>query len=120
MANIYLGISGSEVTLPHTISESLPTSLDKKISSAVMSDGSVRYSILQSQLIWQLKWPRLTYAQLQTLITLWGYNQTLHYQNNDESATWYNVVITKFSYDVINPLAAAPTYTAVMALEQVI
>ena len=120
MAIIYLGISGSELTLPHTITDSLPTALDKKISAAVMSDGSVRYAMYLAQRKWQLNWPRLTPTQLATLLTLWGYNTTLHYQNNDESTTWYNVVITAFSYDVFNPTAATPTYTAVMTIEQVV
>ena len=119
MAIIYLGISGSELTLPHTITESLPTTLDKKVTSATMSDGSVRYSLLNSQRLWTLNWPRLSPTDLATLQTLWGYNAVLHYQNNDESASWYNVVITKFSYDVINPFAMTPTYTASMTLEQV-
>lgn len=120
MADIKIGISGSEVTVAHTLTLSLPTSLGKNIKSATMSDGSVRYGFYLDQRRWQLQWVKLTAAQLADLVTLSGYKQALKYQNNDESATWYDVVIASFAYDVINPTDTTVYYTAQMTLEQVI
>jgi len=118
MADVKLGISGSEVTLAHTLTNSLPTKLGKTMTSAVMGDGTVRYGFGGSQRAWQLSWVLLTAAQLASLVTLRGYNQTLRYQNNDESATWYTVVVTDLTYDVIDPMASTVYYAASMTIEQ--
>jgi hypothetical protein len=120
MADIKLGISGSEVTLAHTVTSSLPTNVGKTMKAITMGDGSVRYAFYAGQRSWSLNWVHLTAAQLAALITLRGYNQTLRYQNNDESATWYTVVITAFSYDVIDPTASTVYYVASMALEETV
>lgn len=120
MAAIKLGISGSEVTLAHTITSSLPTDLERGLNTAVMSDGTRRYAFFLGPRHWQLNWVKLTAAQLAALVTLRGYSQSLRYQNNDESATWYTVVITAFSYDVIDPTASTIYYQAAMTLEQVV
>ncbi len=120
MADVKLGISGSEVTLPTGISISLPTNIGKQMSAAVMSDGNTRYAFYAGQRTWQISWTDLTAAQLSTLTTLRGYNQTLRFQNNFDSATWYTVVVTSFSYDAINPGESTIYYTATMQLEQAI
>lgn len=120
MADVKLGISGSEVTLASTIAISLPTDLGKKIEAATMSDGNMRYAFYAGQRRWSLSWVQLTAAQLAALVTLRGYNQTLRYQDNYESATWYTVVITSFSYDMINAGASTQYYTAQMTLEQTV
>jgi len=121
MANeVKLGISGSELTLAPTLTLSLPVEVGKKVDSAVMSDGNTRYAFFADQRRWQLSWVTLTAAQLADLITLRGYNQTLRFQNNYESATYYTVVITGLSYDVINPGEAVTYYTAQMSLEQTV
>lgn len=120
MANIKLGISGSEVTLAHTVTPSLPTDVGKKMDAIVMGDGTTRYAFYSGQRRWVLNWVHLTAAQLAALVTLRGYNQTLRYQNNDESATWYTVVIVSFNYDVIDPTASTVYYTASMTLEETV
>lgn len=120
MANINLGPAGAMLTLAHTLTDSLPTKVGKRIESYVMSNGSVRYSFFADQRRWSLAWPKLTAAQLAVLETLRAYNQSLTYQNNDESTTIYTVVITAFSYDVINPMGTPVYYTATMALEEVV
>lgn len=119
MANINLGPSGAMLTLAHTITESLPTDIGRKIDKFIMSDGSPRYAFFKGQRGWSLQWPKLTAAQLADLVTLRAYSQTLTYQNNDESATIYNVVVTSLSYDVINPMGNPVLYTAQMTIEEV-
>lgn len=118
MADVKLGISGSEVTLASCIAMSLPSGLGKKMDAAVMSDGNTRYGFYAGQRTWQLSFVNLTAAQLTALETLRGYNQTLRFQNNYDSATWYTVVITAFAYDCINAGASTQYYTAQMTLEQ--
>jgi hypothetical protein len=118
--DVKLGISGSEVTLSRKIAISIPTDCGKKIDATVMSDGNTRYAFYASQRRWQLDFVWLTAAELAALVTLRGYNQSLRYQNNYESATWYTVVITSFSYDVIDPTATTVYYTASMTLEQTV
>jgi hypothetical protein len=120
MPDVTLGISGAEVTLPSTIAISLPTDIGKQVSSEVLADGNTRFAFYAGQGRWQLSWVQLTYTELGYLITLRGYNQTLQYTNNYESATAYTVVITSLSYDVINPGATTTYYTATMTLEQAI
>lgn len=120
MSNVNLGPSGSMTTLAHTLTESLPTEVGKKVDAISMSDGSVRYAMYLGQRRWQLTWPKLTAAQLATLVTMRAYNQALTYQNNDESATIYNVAVTSLSYDVINPVATVKFYSATMTLEEVV
>jgi hypothetical protein len=118
--DVKLGVSGSEVTLPTCIALSLPTNIDKQMTSATMSDGTVRYAFYAEQRSWQISWTDLTAAQLSTLLTLRGYNQSLRFQNNFDSSTWYTVVITAFSYDAINPGESTIYYTASMQLAQTV
>ena len=120
MATKKLGISGSEVTLPATLTLSLPVRHRKQLESQEMADGSLRYNIKSSRKEWWLTWTKLTKAQLDVLTTLWNYNQTLRWQNNDESATWYTVMITLFDYDSIDPISTTKYYEAWMRLEEAI
>ena len=118
MADKKLGPNGSEVTLPGTFTISLPVDMPKQVEKVRMSDGSFRWAFFKEQRKWKLNWTKLTKAQLDSLITLWGYNQLLHWQNNDESAIWYNVVITDFSYDSVDPITTTKYYKASMTLEE--
>lgn len=120
MADVKLGISGSEVTLPTCIALSLPVDAGKAMGAATVSDGNTRYAFYARQRRWQLTWTNLTAANLATLDTLRGYNQTLRYQNAYESTTWYTVVITAFSHDSVCPGQTTEYYTAQMTLEQAI
>jgi hypothetical protein len=121
MANdVKLGILNSEITLARTIVISLPTIVGKQMTSAVMSDGNLRYGMFAGQRHWQLSWVSLTAAQLADLVALRAMNKNLSYQNNYESTTKYTVVVTAFSYDVINPGITPTYYTATMMLEQAV
>lgn len=118
MADKKLGISGSEVTLPAGLIISLPVGYDQQVVRVTMSDGSRRYGFHNRKRQWQLTWIKITKANLDTLITLCDYNQTLRWQNNDESTTWYDVAITQFAYDSVDPISATKYYTASMVLEE--
>ncbi|MHA1225174.1 MAG: hypothetical protein ACTSPV_00360 [Candidatus Hodarchaeales archaeon] len=114
MATVKLGLSGSEITLPaikwlEGNKPELPTSIHKQISEAKMSDGSSRWGFYSASekrtFIWEHGF--LTKAELDQIKTLRGYNQILRYQNNNEDATWYDVVFISFEYgpvrtDVLN------------------
>jgi hypothetical protein len=104
MADLKLGISGSEVTLPQISWNAgsppgMPVTHNKTIDSARMSDGTVLYALFGIKLEWTITWNNLTYTELSSLQTIHGYNVALRFQNNWDSATWYNVVILSFKHD---------------------
>lgn len=125
MPNIYLGISGSEVLLPviNAIGGAVPDATvnrNKDIRKATMSDGSPRYGMLAMKREWPLEWGLLTYAELAPLIVLHNYNVALRYQDNRESATWYDVMIISFNYKGLSGISSATTrwYSASMVLAE--
>ena len=119
MAVRKLGPTGTETTLP-SIGIALPVTIPKKVERAEMSDGSGRYAFFEEYKGWELSFPQLTKAELDSLIALRAENQVLRWQNLDESATWYNVVITDFKYESNDPASPTTWYSASMVLEQVI
>jgi len=106
MANIKsikLGISGSEITLPTlkwlgSSKPDLPVNVHKQIEEKRMSDGSLRFGFYQKHRQWNLDWGYLSKTELDSIETLYDYNQTLRFQNNNESADWYDVVFLTFEY----------------------
>lgn len=115
-----LGISGSETTLP-SIAIVHPVTIRKKIDRAEMSDGSGRYSFFKEYKVWEITFPpKLIKAELDDLITLRGHNQILRWQNNDESAIWYDVVITDFKYNTKDHRSPTVYWFASMSLEQAV
>lgn len=129
MATILLGLSGSELTLPPVrfrggdpSPADMPTTYDKNVDRQVQLDGTVRTNYLPNFLrVWPLVFDWLTAAELATLQTLAAYTQKLHYQNNNESATWYWVDMTDFSSTLIASTLrlAAVRYSATMTLKEV-
>jgi len=119
MATRKLGPSGSETTLP-SIAIAHPVTIHKKVERAEMSDGSGRYGFFEEYKGWEISFPKLTKSELDSLVALRAENQVLRWQNNDESATWYNVVITDFDYNTADPASPTVYYFASMSLEQVI
>jgi hypothetical protein len=120
MAEKKLGLLASEVTLPPTLTIELPVDLQKQIDKQTVSDGSFRWNFKKTHRAWSLNWVKLTKAQLDVLTTLQAYNKILKWQNNDESVVWYNVVITEFSYDSVDPISTTKIYKASMTLEEAI
>lgn len=119
MAIRKLGISGSEITLP-SIAIAHPVTIHKKVERAEMSDGSGRYAFFKEYKGWEIRFPKLTKTELDALVTLRGHDQILRWQNNDESATWYDVVITDFNYNSEDPNSPTVYYFASISLEQAI
>lgn len=119
MAVRKLGLPYSEITLP-SIAIALPVAIHKKVERAEMSDGSGRYNYGKEYKVWKITFPKITKSELDDLITLRSYNQILRWQNNDESADWYDVVITDFSYDTEDPGSPTTYWFASMTLEEAV
>lgn len=119
MAIRKLGIPGSEITLP-SIAIAHPVTIRKKVERAEMSDGSGRYGFFKEYKAWEITFPKLIKAELDDLITLRGHNQILKFQNNDESAIWYDVVITDFKYNTSDPRSPTVYWFGSMSLEQAV
>jgi len=103
MSTVLLGPSGSETTLPTlrwmgSRPPKLPVSNEKQIAEARMSDGTIRYAMFKRKQRFMLEWGYISLSDLDILKGLHALNQTLHFQNNFEDATWYDVIILSFSY----------------------
>ena len=120
MADKKLGPLGAEVVLPGTFTISMPIDMPRQLEKMEMSDGSYKYAFFKIQKIWNLEWTVLTKAQLDSLTTLYAMTDILRWQNNDESAVWYDVVIADFDYDSVDPISTTKLYKASMVLEEAI
>lgn len=119
MAIRKLGPVDDLITLP-SIAIALPITISKKIERAEMSDGSARWAFFKKYKGWEITFPNIIKSELDDLITLRSYNQILRWQNNDESADWYNVVITDFNYNTADPNSPTVYYFASMTLEEAV
>lgn len=124
MANKTLNpIGGPLVVLPGTFTISMPISMSKQIDKGIMSDRSFRWAIFKKHRVWELTWTYLVAADLAILVTANDYNTVLSWVNNDESALPYNVIVTDFAYDSVDPMpvgAAVISYKATMTLEEAV
>lgn len=117
MATRRLGPEGAEIILP-SVAISLPVTIRKNIDKAMMSSGSIRWNFKKDQKVWEITFPNITKSELDDLKTLDSYKQILRWQNQDESETWYDVVITDFSYDSEDPDSPTADWFAHMTLEE--
>jgi len=127
MADIKLGLTGAEVTLPPIswLNGSPPTlavGYKKRVDKATMLDGSERYNFkAKTPKSFSLEWQRLTEAQLDALIALSEYNLAMRYQNNWTDSTWRIVVITTFEWSALLQTLTSggtPLFRASMTLEE--
>ena len=118
MANKSLYRDGFAEVLTGSLTITLPIDLTKQVEKARMSDGSFRWAFFQEHRKWRLNFPALLIADLDQLIRLVGYDEILRWQNLDERADIYDVVITDFSYDSIDPISTIKYYKASMTLEE--
>lgn len=108
MADVKLGITGSEYNLPVLRyiggPPGLPVSIEPQTEEAKTSDGSSRWAFFEGKRQWSLAWGYLTYAELLVpLLRLVNIKGVLHFQPGWESTTiWYDVVIVSFSYEFID------------------
>ena len=109
------------VAVAGTFTISMSVDIIKKIEKAVMSDGSFRWAFFKEYRKWSLNWTKLTKTELDVLIARYGpVDEITTWKNLDESATVYNVVITDFSYDSIDPISTTKLYKASMNLEEAV
>jgi len=108
------------VAVAGTFTISLPTDIIKKIEKAEMSDGSFRWAFFKKYRKWKINWVKLTKAELDGLIVRYDVDAITTWKNLDESVTVYDVVITDFSHDVIDPISATKYYKASMTLEEAV
>jgi len=116
MATIKLGLTeGTAITLP-TLKwmggnqPDLPVSVSKQIEEKRMSDGSLRWGFYKNHRQWNLEWGYITKTELDSIETLYDETQVLKFQNNNEDATWYDVVFVFFEYE--------PVRTDILQLER--
>jgi len=123
--NLYRVVDGV-TALTGSLTITLPIDLTKQVEKARMSDGSFRLAFFQDHRKWKLNFPALVDADLAQLITLVGWDEILRWNNLDEEDHVYEVVITDFSYDSINPIPIGADvldvkiYKASMVLEEAI
>jgi hypothetical protein len=106
MADIKLGPSGSQVTLPEIVwpdgsPPDLPYEQDSGVEESRALDGSVRFNILTyAPGTWTLVWDGLTWADTQTIWAVLILKQELVYTNTYTDGVDHNVVVTARSYSL--------------------
>ena len=129
MADIKLGTSEWQFTLPQTrwaggAQPETPVTITMNVDKAQMLDGTVRYNFRNThQRRWTLDFPTVTAEELWELTYLCSLNQALRYQNGWVSTTtWYDVVITEFSYVPLTTTSTSAdiVYNVQLALEEAI
>ena len=124
MADIKLGLAGSEVTLPQCQARggqppSMARGKVKQVTIETMQDGSARSNSKSfSPQTFSLSWEQLTAAQVATIETEVNRNVRLRYQNNWHSATWYWVMVMDFKVDPVVYLGTV-LYSARLELQEV-
>ena len=102
MADIKLGLSGSEVTLPQPqarggVPPGMPVGYVKQMDRTTMADGSTRYNTrAYHPRTFSLSWEQLTAVQIAAIEVEIKRNVRLHYQNNWYSADWIWVWVTSW------------------------
>jgi len=124
MADIKLGLAGSEVTLPVPCAPGgrvrMPVGRKKQADRATMSDGTTRFnSKSYHPKTFSHDWGRLSAAELAPLQTLDDLNVKLHYQNTWIDTTWRWVFIASFDFEPIIYLGTV-LFRASMTLEEVL
>jgi len=103
MADIKLGPEGEEVTLPQIrwrggSAPEIPTDYDLGVQIETMVDGSKRAAFFEQKRIFSYEWSGLIKANKDIIEARANDKQQQRLQDNWESATWYNVVVTAFFY----------------------
>jgi len=104
LKKVYLGPVYSEIELPELkwLKGSPPTwsvSSNKEIEVAKMMDKSRRINFFGVKREWRIGFGYLSKSQLDVLRDLNALKQVLHFQNNNEDTTWYNVYISSFRHE---------------------
>jgi len=110
MPDIKLGPTGSEITLPVIRSfgggdPGLEFGWDPQVDLQTMSDGSLRAAFFgNGKRAWSYVNGAITAAELAAIQAVIDLRAALRFQNNWESATWYDVIVTEFSHPSISTM----------------
>ena len=105
-----LGLAGSEIELPAIRSfgggePGLDFGFDPQVEMTKMSDGTLRAAFVgDGKMSWTYQSGAITVTELASVKAIAVNRRALHFQNNWESAAWYDVVITEFSYRSVSTL----------------
>ncbi len=102
MVNVFLGPTDNLTLLPQLTwigsPPSWPVTANKQMEEAVMSDGSIRIAFFGIKRELGIVLGFLSKAQLDAMKALNALKEILDFQNNNEDATTYKVVISAFSH----------------------
>lgn len=125
MADIKLGPSGSQTTLPAVIwldgsAPEIPANYDTLVEESRMLDGTVRFRIFDyAPGVWELRWDGVTWANVQTIVGVASLKQKLVYTNEYTDNTNHNVVVTAYGYSLKGDTAArTPLYIVSVSLKE--
>lgn len=123
MADVLLGPSGGETTLPNVkfigSAPAWPVSTNKQAEKATMSDGSLRWAFFGTLKVFEIGFGYLSNADLVILRNLNELNQVLRYKNEHEENVWYHVVIAGFSHEPERvDIRGMDRYITTMTLEE--
>ena len=126
MADIKLGVSGSQTTLPKICWQAgsapdMPYNVDKGVEEIRMLDGSTRFNFTQHQAgSFTLEWDGLIYSQVSSLLAVVALNEQLVYTNEYIGDGNHNVVVTDFSYTLkAGTVTSTAKYTFSITLKEV-
>jgi hypothetical protein len=126
MADIKLGPEGSEIILPQIrwrggSAPEIPIEYNLNVETEEMSDKSKRVAFFEQKRIFTYEWSGLTKAQKDIIEERANDRQIQRLQDNWESATWYDVVITAFTYHKLASTYHTGTikYNVSLTLEEV-
>ena len=106
MADLKLGPSGSQTTLPDVIWPSgsapeFPYNQDSGSEEEQMLDGSIRVNCKDySPGEWEIIWDGITWTDVQTILTAAALNQELVYTNEYTDNANHNVYVKSRSYSL--------------------
>ena len=128
MADIKLGPSGSQVTLPAPTwpdgsPAELPYDIDEPYEEEIMADGSNRIGFSEyTPGSWSLSWDGISATDLATVLGAATLGAILVYTNGYTDAANHNVVVKSYSYALKAETGADSTkyYTLTLELREVL
>lgn len=125
MPNLYLGPSGSEVTLPtltgigSSVADS-PVRLEKIANESRQSDGSKRFGVIAIKRQWSYSWAFLSEEDKEIIEALYSLTEPLHFQDEFEGDTWYDVYFAVFTFAELRGISSDTNkhYSVSIVLEE--
>jgi hypothetical protein len=127
VADLKLGPSGSQTTLPDVIWPSgsapeFPYEQDGLVDEAPSLDGSIRVNIkTYAPGTWTIVWDGILWSDVDTILDVVTLKQQLAYTNEYTDNATHNVVVTSFSYSLKGDTAATTArYLFTLTLREVV